>query len=222
MEIKNLELDESSLQSVGTGAEDYPLLRTPSKKKDDDEHTLRPGQKITARFLGTKVMVSKEPQENWEKEVVPVTGGKPQTVYTNKHFVFEDGEGKKFGLFRAGSLWKLEKLFTTALGMAKENPIVQIEYVGLIATSDTETLEKYGIEVETGDSVHVFDVKTSKDAKFDLYAKGCVNLVAAPVPVYKEDNGLSGINQDMENYRVAKDRMAAIDSGSADAQLAIN
>lgn len=211
-------IDESEFSIIeGGGNEEYPIFRTPSKAIADDEFTLKAGQKITATFLGTKVMVSKEKKENWTKEVLKV-GTKSESFYTNKHFVFQDANGNKFGLYRAGTLWNLEKLKTMALGQAKANPVVMVEYVDLVAKED---LAQYKVEIETGEAAHVFRLYTGKDAEFNTYAKGCVNLLGNPMPMHKEDNGLTGIQQDIENYNEATKLLAQRDSvgGATQAQL---
>lgn len=212
-------IDEESFRTIeGGGNEEYRIFRTPSTKIDNDENTLADGQVIVAEFLGTKVMVSKEKKENWEKETIKNASGKGEVVYTNKHFVFKTADGVKFGLYRSGTLWQLEKLKTMALGQAEVNPVVRIEYVGLIPK---DQLDQYKVVIETGEAAHVFKLSIGEGAELATYSKGCVNLLENPMPMHKEDNGLTGLQQDIENFAVATKALAEKNAISGSTQQSL-
>lgn len=193
--LKNMVLDEAqTVELKANAAEEYPLYRCPSEKKADDEFTLKAGTTITAEFLGTKVMYSTERKENWAKEKIG-----NDTYYVNKHFVFQDAEGKKFGLFRSGSLWQLEHLMTKASHPEIVNPVVRLSYVGLV--TGEEELKKHNLVLTEGDKAHIFKIDTAKTARFEQFFKGCINLLNDPSPMKKENNGLEGIHQDIANYQ---------------------
>lgn len=194
--LKSMELEDSQVVELkANAAEEYPLFRAPSKKKADDDTTIKAGTILTAEFLGTKTMYSTERKENWEKTKVG-----NDTYYVNKHFVFKDADGKKFGIFRSGSLWQLEHLMTNASHPEVPNPVVRLTYVGLV--SGAEELKKHNLVLTEGEEAHVFRIDTSKSAKFVQFFKGCINLLNDPTPMKKEDNGLEGLHQDIANYQV--------------------
>jgi hypothetical protein len=193
--LKNMVLDEAqTVELKANASEEYPIYRTPSEKKPDDEFTIKTGTVITAEFLGTKSMHSTERKENWEKTKVG-----NDTYYVNKHFLFQDADGKKFGLFRSGSLWQLEHLMTNASHPEIVNPVVRLAYVGLV--TGAEELKKHGLVLKDGDNAHVFKIDTAKSARFEQFFKGCINMLNDPSPLKKENNGLEGIHQDIANYQ---------------------
>lgn len=201
------DLVESSLSNE---REEYPIFRmggneVPANGREDN--TLYAGDEIGGEFLGTVPMFSTEPKENWGEEIVD---GKK--IWTNKHYAFKRADGTMFGLFATSTLWKLQKIATSATHQAIKNPLVKVSYVGLVEGKEV-LKEKYGIELTSGSKAHVCKLAHSKDARISEYTKGCVNLLRSPKPTFGEKSNLSSFEQDVANF----EKMQAYASTHAEA-----
>lgn len=183
--------------SLSAEREEYPIFRmggndVPTTGRE--ENTLYKGDEIGGEFLGTAPMFSTEPKENWNEELVD---GKK--IYTNKHYVFKKADGSLFGLFATSTLWKLQKIATSATHPQIVNPKVKVSYVGLV--EGKELLEKeFGIKITSGNKAHVCKIAHSKDARVSEYTAGCVNLLRNPRPEFGNKSNLTSFEQDVANF----------------------
>lgn len=202
--------------SLTNDREEYPIFRLGGNEipaNGREENTLYAGDEIGGEFLGTNPMFSTEPKENWEE--VLVDGKK---IWTNKHYVFKKADGTMFGLFATSTLWKLQKIVTSATKATVANPKVKISYVGLVEGKEL-LKEKYGVEITSGNKAHVCKLAHSKDAVISEYTKGCVNLLRSPRPTFGPKSNLSSFEQDVANFEA--NHSYAKDSGNVAGQLSM-
>jgi len=170
---------------------------------------LRAGAKIRAYLLGTVHIFSKEFKENWKE-----FQGETTTFYYNTYLKFRGLDGKEFGIWGSATLRMLEKVPTHASlpTMVKEDPMVEISYVGKI--EGRERLEKeFGIIIKQGNSAHVFNAKVAASAQYDAYVKGCVNSLNSPTPT---ENGAGPVISREEATRSNYEKLMALqNNGSA-------
>mgnify|MGYP001235101543 CR=1 FL=1 len=183
-------------------------LREEGKTREDN--TLYAGEKIGGEFLGTVPMYSSDMKENWEERIID---GKKW--FYNEHYLFKNAAGKLFGVHASSSLWKLGKISTQATsGSIPTNPKVEITYVGLVVGK--ELLEqKYGIKIKTGNKAHVFEVRTSKDAYIDEFKPGTINYTRKPVPMTRNTEKLSALDQSLRNFEEAVAKGAVVEGRDA-------
>ena len=171
---------------------------------------LRAGTKILARLHGTAFINSTDFKENWS-ELKDKNG---VTFYQNSFFQLETvSKGHIFGIWSYPTLSrKLEKILTaTSGGVAGKDPIVEIEYVGIV--EGRELLKsKYDVVLKQGNSAHVFIVKVEKTAKQDLYAAGCVNPLNSPT--LESSSGVKVSRE--EATRARYERLMALQSGASE------
>lgn len=165
-------------ESAPDGDAGYHIFSVPTANNAGD---LRVGSILVGELVGFVPMVSLEPKKNWDKCKLP----NGTTVYMSGHYRFQNPKTKEeFGIYSYSNLWELQKVPTlateaSALRPAK-NPLVRIEYVGLIEGS--ENLAKFGIQTDDGDKSHVFKVQYEKGLKVNKYIKGCINMTHSPLP----------------------------------------
>lgn len=165
-----------------------------------EAHTLYAGESLVGEFIGTVPMFSLEPKENWEETVV-----EGKKVWLNQHYLFKNPKtGDLFGLHDArASLWILEKISTSMTNPSIPNPVVKIDYVGIVEGKDV--LEKeYGIKLKTGKEAHVAKVLTQKGTQIDTYASGAVNLTRDPRPNFGSAEKVDRMTQNARNFERAK------------------
>jgi len=202
-DLLKVDLGEDLVESsLSADREEYPLYRLGGNEipaTGREENTLYAGDEIGGEFLGTAPMFSTEPKENWGEEMVD---GKK--IYTNKHYVFKDAKGAMFGLFATSTLWKLQKIATSATHPAIVNPKVKIAYVGLI--EGKERLEaEFGVKITSGNKAHVCKLAHSKNAQLAEYQSGCVNLLRSPKPTFGNKSNLTSFEQDVANFNKMQD-----------------
>lgn len=154
-----------------------PIIRFATEKHPEG---LKAGSTIVGKLLGYMPIFSPEAKENWTQKMFD---GK--VFYENGFFKFQkiDGSGT-FGVYASASLWRLKKIATKATNPLRyENPIVKIEYVGLVEGKDV-LKDKYGIEITTGNSAHVCNILVGSGQKTEnLMIKGIVNYLREPKPI---------------------------------------
>lgn len=202
--------------SLTNDREEYPIFRLGGNEipaTGREENTLYAGDEIGGEFLGTNPMFSTEPKENWDEQLVD---GKK--IWVNKHYAFKKADGTLFGLFATSTLWKLQKIATSATNPSIKNPMVKVSYIGLVEGKEV-LKEQYGVEITSGNKAHVCKLAHSRDAKISEYTKGCVNLLRSPKPTFGEKSNLSAFEQDVMNFEKA--HSYATENGQVAGQLSM-
>jgi hypothetical protein len=155
------------------------------------------GMKTTLEFVGTVFTPTYEKIANWKT----AKDAEGNTYYTNSQFEFKTMDGKTIRVWRSPMLSILEKVatHTSAPTHVAKNPLVQIEYHGLIEGAD-EVKRITGITLESGDSMHNFTVNLEKGARVEKYIAGCINMLNSPLPIKKAGQKLDRNDQNKANY----------------------
>ena len=145
---------------------------------------LREGQGFTAQLIGSMPILSKKPKENWPTRVF-----NGETYYVNMFYKFRRTDGTEFGVFDSPTLRILRKVFTHSATpkLVAQDPVVKVLYIGKVEGKDKLKAE-YGIDLQKGNSAHVFNVNIEETAQIDRYAKGVVNYLKNPIPTAKASN----------------------------------
>jgi len=215
----NRVLDTDLVEVVGQTREEYPiykfggaletlferlkeekpdvLAKLQAEGKTREDNTLYAGESLTGIFKGTVPMYSSEPKENWEERMID---GKKW--FYSEHFLFEDQNGKQFGVHGGASLWRLSKTATSATKPTIKDPTVKVEYIDLIVGK--ERLEKeFGIKITAGNKAHVAKLLMSKDAVVNEYASGVINFTRKPVPMVGKSDKVDDYTQGLRNYEAS-------------------
>ncbi len=174
---------------------------------------LRAGTKIRAYLLGTVHIFSKEVKENWKEFKT-----EKQLYFYNSYMKFRDINGKEFGIWGSPTLRILEKIPTHAAtpSIVQADPMVEIGYVGKIEGKE-RLKQEFGIELQKGNSCHIFTVKAAAGVKVLNYTKGCVNSLNSPTPV--ESSSDSSVSRDEATRNNYEKLMALQADGSGVAGL---
>lgn len=182
-----LEIDQLATESLKSGD---AFVDSATLEEQDDTLILRPGgiglregTVIVAEFLGTMPMWSTTPQKNWKSDTVTTESGLSKQVWFNLNYRFRGQNGKEFGIYQTPGLTILKKVPTlaTKINTPEKNPVVRIDYKGLIEGAE-RLKNEYGMEITDGDKAHVFGIGFEKGFKFNKYVRGIVNLLKTPKP----------------------------------------
>lgn len=211
------ELEESAEDFVLADSDErekYIIYKTISSNPDVNKglNTLKVGQRVVGEFLGTEPMFSLSEKENWNTITV-----KGKTVWVNKHYVFRNSAGVKFGVHHSPMLATLSKIPTreSAGPAIAQNPVVSIEYFGLIKGKE-KLAKDFGFKPSQGAEAHGFKVTVGKATPFDKYARGVVNYLNNPIPnLTTEGERLDDVEQAQRNY----ERLQEIKNAGTTAQI---
>ena len=192
---------DTEFESAPDGEDDIHIFAVPTANNAGD---IKAGDVIVGELLGYMPMWSREKKKNWDKHDLP----NGVIFYSSGYYRFRNPKTNvEFGIYSYSNLWELQKVPTlTTEGVLKpaKNPLVRIEYVGLV--EGAENLAKYGVETDEGDTSHIFAIGYEKGLKVNKFQKGCINMMRSPLPNLgsKDKESLNALTRMAMDYAQTK------------------